>query len=68
MTSKVVVKMDIEGSEVDVIPDLIFNGGLAHTNLLLIEWHPRAERIAERKAAHFKVLYTQLFLSIAFHL
>ena len=46
---RVVMKMDIEGSEVDVIPDLIFSGGLQYINVLMVEWHSRLENLPERK-------------------
>ena len=45
---KVVMKMDIEGSEVDVIPDLIFTGGLQFVNSIMVEWHERLEKLPER--------------------
>ena len=49
---KVVMKMDIEGSEVDVMPDLIFTGGLQHVNSIMVEWHGRLEKLPKRKKAH----------------
>ena len=49
---KIVMKMDIEGSEIDVMPDIIFTGGLQYINELMIEWHSRLEQLAERKKAH----------------
>ena len=49
---KIVMKMDIEGSEIDVMPDIIFTGGLQYINELMIEWHSRLERLEERKKAH----------------
>ena len=45
---KVVMKMDVEGSEVDIIPDLLFNGGLQYVNTLMIEWHKRLEILPDR--------------------
>ena len=42
------MKMDIEGSEVDVIPDLIFTGGLQFINSIMVEWHERLEKLTER--------------------
>ena len=48
----VVMKMDIEGSEIDVIPDLIFTGGLQYINHIMIEWHERLEIVPERKRSH----------------
>ena len=35
------MKIDIEGSEVEVMPDLILSGAIGHVDLLSIEWHPR---------------------------
>ena len=46
---RVVMKMDIEGSEVDVIPDLIYSGGLQYINTLMIEWHERMQKFQEIK-------------------
>ena len=45
---RVVMKMDIEGSEVDVVPDLIFTGGLQLINSIMVEWHERLEKLPER--------------------
>ena len=39
------------GSEVDVMPDLIFTGGLEHVNNIMVEWHERLEKLPERKKA-----------------
>ena len=36
---KVLMKMDIEGSEVDVIPDLLSTGTLQYVNTIMVEWH-----------------------------
>ena len=47
----VVMKMDIEGSEVDVIPDLLYTGGLQYINNLMIEWHDRLEKLESRRKA-----------------
>merc|ERR1712029_1130599 len=57
---KVLMKMDIEGSEVDVLPDILLNGGLGAVNGLQIEFHDRLEVIPERQAASLqldKILY-----------
>ena len=48
---KVLMKMDVEGSEVDIIPDLLFNGGLQFVNTLMIEWHKWLEIVPERMEA-----------------
>ncbi|XP_063712116.1 uncharacterized protein LOC134840293 [Symsagittifera roscoffensis] len=47
---RVVMKMDIEGSEVDVMNDLIFSGALQHINLAAVEWHGRLQQLSERKS------------------
>ena len=52
---KVVVKMDIEGSEIDVIPDVVLNGGLSLIDLLMVEWHARYERSNSRREAHDQI-------------
>ena len=46
---RVVMKMDIEGSEIDVLPDLIFTGSLQYINRLMIEWHLHRETQDGRK-------------------
>ena len=48
---RVVMKMDIEGSEIDVLPDLIFTGSLQYINTLMVEWHEHRETLASRKIA-----------------
>ncbi len=35
----VLMKMDIEGSELEVVPDLLVTGALRHVNVTMIEWH-----------------------------
>ena len=41
---RVLMKMDIEGSEIDVIPDIIFTGGLQYVNKVMIEWNERLDK------------------------
>ena len=48
---QIVMKMDIEGSEVDVMSDLIFTGGLQYINKIMVEWHKRLEKLPERQKA-----------------
>jgi len=48
---QIVMKMDIEGSEVDVIPDMLFTGGFQYINTIMVEWHERLEKTEERKKA-----------------
>ena len=56
MPPRVLMKMDIEGSEIDVLPDILFNGGLGAINGLMIEFHSRLEKIPERQKAHQQVM------------
>jgi len=50
---KVLMKMDIEGSEIDVLPDVLFNGGLGAINGLMVEMkHEWMQKIQARKDAH----------------
>ena len=49
---KVLMKMDIEGSEIEVISDIIFTGALQHVNILMIEWHQNLEKLKKRKQTH----------------
>ena len=36
----VIMKLDIEGKEVDVVPDLMMSGALSSVDLIMAEWHP----------------------------
>ena len=45
---QVVVKMDIEGSELEVMPDLLLSGAMKHIDLMFVEWHVGLSR-KERK-------------------
>ena len=47
--------MDIEGSEIEVIPDLIYSGSLSHVDVMMVEWHSRLARTEARKAASLKL-------------
>ena len=38
---KVLMKMDIEGSEIEVMSDLIFSGSTQYVNVWMLEWHER---------------------------
>ena len=40
----VIMKLDIEGSEVDVVADLIFSGSFKHLDVAMIEWHQEMMR------------------------
>ena len=49
---RVLMKMDIEGSEIDVILDIIFTGGLQNVNKVITEWHERLKKQEGRKQTH----------------
>ena len=51
----VLMKLDIEGSEIEVIPDILFSGGLGVVNGLMVEFHGRLEKLEARKVAHSKL-------------
>ena len=40
----VLMKMDIEGSEVDVLPDMMRSGAMSHIDTALIEFHARLSK------------------------
>ena len=44
----VLMKMDIEGSEVDVLPDLLWSGAMYHIDTALIEFHTRLTKVQFR--------------------
>ena len=41
ITPRVLMKLDIEGSEYEVLPALMETGALCHINTIFLEWHPR---------------------------
>ena len=43
--------MYIEGSEIEVLPYMIFAGSLQHINTLMIEWHTQRETVGSCKLA-----------------
>ena len=45
---RVVMKVDIEGSEIEVIPDLLFSGGLEFVTVLMMEWHAFLQQKQQR--------------------
>lgn len=49
ISSKIISKMDIEGSEFIVLPHILVHGSLCHLDSLLIEWH---DRFAAGKDVH----------------
>lgn len=48
---KVLMKMDIEGSEVEVLPDLICSGSLNQIDGIMVEFHEAIASDPNRKAA-----------------
>ena len=48
---KVLMKMDIEGSEVEVLPDLLYEKSLLHINGFLAEFHEDLTTDMKRKNA-----------------
>ena len=54
---EVVMKMDIEGSEVEVIADLILSGSIKYVNLLMVEWHRRRQLMSDRQVASDELDY-----------
>ena len=55
--------MDIEGSEVDVLPDVLYTGGLQFVNNLMIEWHDRLEKLENRRKAQKQLRFIVQILS-----
>ena len=47
----VLMKMDIEGSEVEVLPDLIHQQSLFHLDGLMVEYHVAIAKESQRKEA-----------------
>jgi len=45
----VVMKLDIEGSEVEVIEDLIMQGSLQYIDVMLVEYHTRLAKTEDKK-------------------
>ena len=44
---KLLIKLDIEGKEIDVVPDLIEQDALCAADLVFIEWHTRIFKQAQ---------------------
>jgi len=67
----VIMKLDIEGSEVDVVADLLFSGSFKYLDVAMIEWHQemmRDEDFRKRtimlqdivsRISHFEKLHSQ---------
>merc|ERR1712168_571165 len=50
-TPRVVIKADIEGAELKIIPDMVVTGALGHVDNLHMEWHGNASYRQGREAA-----------------
>jgi len=48
---KVVMKMDIEGSEVDVLPDLLSEGSFKFIDVIMVEFHEHLAKTDLRQSA-----------------
>ena len=46
-------KMDIEGSEIDVVSDIIFTAGLKYLNKVMNEWHESLKKQEGRKHTQY---------------
>ena len=46
------MKMDIEGSEVEALPDLLWSGAMSHIDTALIEFHARLSKDQFRISEH----------------
>ena len=47
--TQIMMKMDIEGSELEVIHDLILSGSFLHIDYIMVEWHSRISGMEKRK-------------------
>lgn len=54
------VKMDVEGSEVIILPHLMLHGILCQINFLSIEWHPHIKNIGDEERNATKKLFHSL--------
>ena len=43
------MKLDIEGSELEVIPDLLLSGALKNVDKIYVEWHVAHMATGEKK-------------------
>jgi hypothetical protein len=59
---RVLMKLDIEGSEVEVLPDLIYTGSLQHLDAFMVEFHDWMAKSEDRKMAtkHLKTVLNSL--------
>ncbi len=59
------MKMDIEGTEVEVLPDLISSGSLKFIDVLMAEFHETITKSEDRKQAITRVHQTFNALGLA---
>jgi len=52
----VVMKLDVEGMEMELVPDLVMSGALSHIDNIYIEWHPQEGNKAGPLAESMKLL------------
>ena len=52
----VVMKLDVEGMEMELVPDLVMSGALSHVDNIYIEWHPQASDKVGPLAESMKLL------------
>ena len=59
----VLMKIDIEGSELDVVSDLLFSGSLRHVDVAIIEWHHpiMKDSVHRKKTIWVSVLRNEVF-------
>ena len=38
---KVVMKIDVEGKELDILPDILVSGAIQHIDNMFVEFHPK---------------------------
>ena len=43
------MKLDVEGSEIEVVSDLILTGAFQHVDAVMTEWHPWLAGNSQRK-------------------
>ena len=51
------MKIDIEGTELEVLPDLLLSGALSQVDTIYMEWHERFTTDKNRKFQMIKVYW-----------
>jgi len=59
---KVVMKLDVEGLELEIIPDLLFKGALVHVDRLMVDWHTKAFMIDRVNIQEVQKLKDSIYL------